>query len=468
MSDHAMAAPVHRHQGDLAVGRNARARIAAALFGALAIAMAAMPLRGQGWSALPPGGAPPPAPRRVVDAPDGTRLALDGDCVLRTRGATTVALARTGPSGTSAAAPRELVPAPGGVVYVVAGDQLFATHADVDTFDRVEFAEGGPRGPIVGVVADRIDRLWVATTTQLFAVHTGQWFHRRHGTADGLPAPPYRALAPAPDGGLLLHTEGGMFVYRPDPAAPQLLAARVASVGPGTIARLDLRAEAAGGVAFRWREASHHRLQPADGALDLRRPGRHAILVYAVDRDLDLSAPRALSIDAPFAARWDARHAALAAVLLGLALGAWRFGRAVRAGRGRGRPWLDGAIALVLVLQLGMAMTGIGRTYPFIGFTMYGEVWRENDVLFTPAVVVHGPDGATRDHCGRLSFATDGVWRHLASTLFADASAQRAFVAGLGPNVDAVELRIDRCRLTAEGPRRVAPWVLAQLPRGAR
>ena len=335
------------------------------------------------------------------------------------------------------------------------------------TLDRVDFDAGGPDGPIVGVVADRIDRLWVASSTRLFVVHTGLWFHHEHGAADGLPPGPFTALSIAADGMLQLHHADGVHGYRPDPARPQLVHAAVREAAPGGRVQIDCRGSV-DAVGYRCRERSHHLLRDASRSVDLRHPGRHELLVYALDRDLDLSAPRELGVDVPFASGFGVRHVVLVSAVLALLLGGWRMASARR----RRRPWwravLDAALVAVVTLQLGMAMTPIGRTWPFIGFTMYGEVYRESSVLFTPALVARGRDGDRFAHDGILAFATDGIWRHLTSLWFAEAAEQRAFVNRLGAEVESLELRIRRCRLTPAGPREVAPWVLARLGREER
>jgi len=146
-------------------------------------------------------------------------------------------------------------------------------------------------------------------------------------------------------------------------------------------------------------------------------------------------------------------------------LSVWLVVRARRRGRPLWRGLLDASLAAVVVLQLAMAMTSIGRTYPFIGFTMYGEVYRDADVLFTPSIVGRGTTGHRELHGGLLAFATDGVWRHLTTLLHADRALRNAFLARLDGSAADVELRIRRCRLTANGPREVAPWVLDRFAR---
>lgn len=439
------------------VGRGGDSRCARWL---AVVSIAASFAPAQGWVALTP--VAPPAPCvRVLEA-DGGELVLADQRVSRRRGATTTELEPTVGEPVGA---HTMCRSPGGATFVAAANGLFVTHPEVATLDRVDFAEGGPDGPIVGLVADRIDRLWVASPTRLFVVHTGLWFHHEHGAADGLPPGPFTGLSLAADGTLQLHHAEGVHGYRPDPAPPQLSHAAVRVAAPGGTVQLDCRGSA-DAVGFRCRERSHHLLRDAARPVDLRHPGRHELLVYALDRDLDLSAPRELGVDVPFSTGLGVRHVVLVSVALALVLGGWR----IAVARRRRRPWwragLDAVLVAVVTLQLGMAMTSIGRTWPFIGFTMYGEVYQRSSVLFTPALVARGRGGDHFAHDGMLAFATDGVWRHLTSLWFADPGAQRAFVNGLGAEVETLELRIRRCRLTRSGPREVAPWVLARLARG--
>lgn len=428
-------------------------RLLVAMLGALVAAR--MP--SQTWQRVADSAAPTAVIRAIEVG--GSELALIDGGVVRRRGSDERMLE---PTAGAPVRPLTLCSSPGGATFVAAANGVFVTHPEVSTLDRVDFAHGGPQGPVVGLVADRIDRLWVATETQFFAVHAGLWFHIEHTVADGLPRGPFTALAIDANGSLLLHSAGAVHSYRPDPEVPRLDQADVVAVGPGGLVELACRGSA-GAIGFRCRESSHHILRDARHAVDLRSPGRHDLLVYAIDRDLDLSVPIARSVEVPFGSGLGVRHVILASVLLALVLAAWRFSCARSLSRSWWRAGVDAGLMLVVTLQLGMAMTSVGRTWPFIGFTMYGEVYEPSSVLFTPALVMRARAGGHAAHEGVFTFATDGVWRQLASLYFATDEVRRAFVDGLGADVDAVELRIRRCRLTPAGPREVAPWVLARL-----
>ena len=430
----------------------------------LAMAAWAAACCAQGWQPLAAPTSPPPPCTALRESP-GMELVIERGRVGRTMEDGVLELQ---PTNGVPVEPRTLAVSPSGAIYVAAANGLFVTHREVRTIDRLDFDEGGPRGAVVGIVADRIDRLWLATPTQLFVVHAGLWFHREHTAADGLPSPPFLGLHAEPGGRLVLRTAAGDWAYAPDARAPVLDDARVVDVAPGGKARLVASGAGDGALTYRYRIPSHHLLRAAGPEIDLRRPGRHTILVYGLDRDLDVSAPRELTVDVPFAPELDARHAAAAAAAFGSLLGAWLWVQARRRGCTHRRGLLDAGLAFVVSLQLGMAMTGIGRTYPFIGFTMYGEVYRKGDQLFTPAIVARHPDGVRSAHAGNLAFATDGVWRHVVSLLYGERAVQQAFVANCDADVTAVELRIQRSRLTADGPREVAPIVLARIERSGR
>ncbi len=431
---------------------------------ALAMALAA-PGTAQGWQAVVVQ-APPANARTTVTEANGAELVIADGKVRRRSNAGLHGLEATFGEVVGA---HHLEASPCGATYIAAANGVFLTHPEVRTLDRCAFGPGVPIDDVVGLVCDRIDRLWLATRSGLFVVQPGLGCHRQHTATDGLPEPPFHSLERADDGALLLHHQLGTHCYRPDPAAPTTPRAIGHELGAQCTVRLTLPHDPPSvGREHRYRERSHHLLRPAGGLIDLRKPGRHELLVYAIDRDLDLSPPHELTIDVPFPAGFDARAAAAIGAALGLALGGWCAFRARRRGRSWRRAMLDGVLAGVVLLQLAMAMTGVGRTYPFIGFTMYGEVYREHDVLFTPELVARTRTGTRVQSDGTLSFATDGVWRHLTSLLFADATTRQRFVQGLGIDVDCLELRIRRCRLTAAGPRDVAPWVLARLERGPR
>ena len=432
-----------------------------------------------GWTRV----ATPWPERQACEAvePDGAVIAIastDPTRLVRRRGsARERMLEQTSRGGTGVV--RALAIGPLGTTYVGAQHGLFLVHPSVENVDAVELGDGAPRGDVVGLHSDRADRLWIATTDEFGCVHTSQWFGRTHGRDDGVPEPPYLDLTASGDGTLLLRSADGVFAYRPDPAAPRMREARlaggIAADGLATLVLDGDGAEADAGLVrdgdgssltFRWRAASHHMLRSLDDRrLQLPHPGSHHLLVYAFDRDLDRSRPLELEAHVPYRNAYRPRVLLPVAAAAAFAILALHVRHARRARLPPGRGLIGGCLAIVVLLQLIAAILDHGRSYPFIGFGMYREVYREGDVLYAPALLQlrDGPaDASLEVPVGSLAFATDGAWRHAATLLFAEDAEREAYLRelpGAAP-ASAYELRVRRCRLTAEGPRQVAPLVL--------
>ena len=426
----------------------------------LTIGGLAVALRGQ-WQRVD---ATAPVVTAVLREPRGAELQVVPGGVVRKVGRDVVSLENTrGGLGKV----HGVALSPFGTSYFAADNGLFVTHPSVTTLDRLTWG-AIPDGPIVGVVADRPTRVWLATPERLLVLDAITWFAAEHGVAQGLPPPPYRGLGVHTDGRLLLHTGDGAFAYRRDERAPTGIRAELVSADVDGRVRLDLAAHAEGTLTWRYREASHHMLRPIDGGeVRFRRPGRFDILVYAFDGDLDRSEPARLRVHVPAPPGLDVQLGALLAGAFALATIAACWWRAQR----RALPWwrglLDAALVLAILGQLVMAMTPIGRTYPFIGFTMYGETYGHDDVLFTPAVVGRLEDRDIPVRAGALDFATDGIWRHLTTLAFGSDEATRDVFRHAPREVREVDLCIRRSRLTSAGPRDVAPFVMGRLARPA-
>ena len=402
-----------------------------------------------------------------VREPTGAVVHARGTELWRERNGATERIGCTDPLGTGAI--HAMCLGPTDMTFVGAERGLFLLHDSVGAVDRVPLAEGAPAGPVVGVLSDREDRLWLATRERFACVHVGQWFGRTHAAGTGLPPPPYDALASGLRGEPCLLAADGWWHYRPVAAPPAIASAAAGPADAAGLVGLVLRAEAgAGELVWRWRAASHHVLRPVTGgSLRLGHPGRHDLLVYAFDDELERSAPAALSVVVPYPPMFDRR--VLVPVVLGSS--ALVLALALAIARVRGRPLARAALGaglfVAVVLQLVGAWLGHGRSYPFIGFAMYREVYRPDDVLYGPELVARAAGGRWQEvPAGLLGFATDGEWRHLATLLYTGAAERAAWLAARPPGADgpwtAFELRVRRCRLTAEGPTTVAPWVLAR------
>jgi hypothetical protein len=434
--------------------------------GVALVCLLASKARAQGWRPLDVARLPARDVLRVVES-DGGVLEAAGDRIIRRRDGVARELVCTARAGTGTI--RALALGPLGTTYVAAERGLFLVDPSVDALDGMWLADGVPRGEIVGLHSDRVDRLWIATRDEFGCVHTGQWFGRMHTHDDGLPAPPYLEFAPA-SGELLLRTAAGVFAYRPDPTPPDLQEVRVVggpiSAPTGSRVECYLRAVAEGGASYRWRAASEHMLREVRaGSIDLAYPGTHALTIHAFDRDLDRSVALPLSVHVPYEEVYDPRRLLPAIVAIAVSVLVGFVARAIRSKRPIGKALLDACLVLVVATQLLAAVLGHGRSYPFIGFAMYRDVSREDDVVYTPLVQARDRNGVWHEiPAGPLSFTTDGTWRHLAELLYADENERDAFLreraSALGSPWTAFELRIARCRLTAEGPTAVAPFVL--------
>lgn len=201
-------------------------------------------------------------------------------------------------------------------------------------------------------------------------------------------------------------------------------------------------------------------------------PGTHLVELYAMDRDLNLSAPREVELQVPYPRAYSKSvllstiGGGLALLFAGLLLLARRqampFSQALRMAIG------NGLILSLLGLQFLGAYLAHGRSYPFIGFTMYTEVAAEGALSFTP--VFHGiyADGRQEQmFASYRSYTTLGTWDAVSHLLYGSEADRRAFVAdyrnhdrwGREPIVG-FELRTERHRLTANGPRSVAPLIM--------
>jgi hypothetical protein len=212
------------------------------------------------------------------------------------------------------------------------------------------------------------------------------------------------------------------------------------------------------------------------GALRGLGPGRHVVEVHAVVRDLRRELVAEYAVTVPL------RPALLPRVLLPLAAFAalllfglaWRWGDpAASAWRRTLRAAAQTLLLAVVALQLLAACLGYGRSWPFVGFSMYTETYGENAVLHRPRIVALRADGTARPLLEReAGVVQDGYWQMLAEVVHGGDDAARAFLAQLDavraagePPYAGFELRDGRIRLTAHGPVDVAPTVLVRRTR---
>ncbi len=404
--------------------------------------------------------AEPSAPPRQtsVDLGAGVVLTLDAGRLVTSNG---TVVASTAAGGTGAV--RAFALHPHGTLFVACERGLFVLDAAHVVLDAAELRDGVPPGSPCGVVVDDERRLWLCTTEAFGVVEPRFGFGRTLSAADGAPPPPYTGLSVAADGRLLVHAADGVFAYRKDVGPPPTLDA------------------ATGGVTLRMRRRNHHLLTPigADGIRGLP-PGRHAVEVFAFDRDLRATRVEERVVDVPYPKALDRRMLPLLAVggVAVIFVACCVIARR-RAGAG---PWFGRAVATTAIvtvvgLQVLAAFLGYGRSWPFVGFSMYTENWHEGSVLHRPQLVALRADGSARElTTADAGIVQDGYWQVLAELLHGDDAARDAFLARIeslrrdpsGPFVG-FALLDGRIRLTASGPVEVAPTVMVRHPvRGPR
>ncbi len=411
---------------------------------------------------------PPPVVHAEVRP--GITFLLTPEYAAIRRGAEVRKLDSTTPTG----AWHELAVLPWGMVVVACERGLFVGDAEQPVLDAADLRDGAPSAGVRSVAADARGRLWWCSENEFGVLDPRLRFGRVFHRADGLPAPPYERLALGADGRVLLATAQGTFAYQPDagPAPRATTAPTVDMVGSAADEyALVLDVQARGGASLRVRRQHHHLLQPLpDGRIRGLRPGRHTLEVHAFDRDLRSTLAGRVPIVVPSPGPFDPRFLLAGAAVLAASFFAWGWSRARgRAFAGRlAHVALRTAVLGVVLLQLLAAALGYGRGWPFVGFSMYTETWRENDVIYRPRITGIRADGervALHEH--DVGVHQDGYWQMLAEVAFGGEDAARAFFAkvesaqvpGAPPFVGFV-LADGRIRLTADGPVDVAPTVL--------
>ena len=139
-------------------------------------------------------------------------------------------------------------------------------------------------------------------------------------------------------------------------------------------------------------------------------------------------------------------------------------------GRTPSQVLLSAALALIFTVQIVAALIPHGRGWPFIGYSMYSEVWREGDVLYTPVMYGVRPDGRRHEIDPRTAgYASDVVWQALVPLVHGPDAERQAFLDTWNRMYAADRLTgftivETRQRLTRAGPMRVAPRLLVAHP----
>jgi hypothetical protein len=453
--------------------------------GAVLGVLAALPLAAQ--SPFEPAQTPPAdgfRHLRIEESP-GSILEASGARLVRTRAARTSEIGCTDPAGPGEISDLALDPA--GNTFVAAERGLFLLGLDVDALDPVGLGEGAPRGRPTSVFVDAERRVWIGTEEAFGVVEPSFFWGRTIGAGDGLDrAGPYRVAAGA-RGEIVLETSGGLLRYRPDAEPGPALATLALDDRPcpagatfhlayGSPPRLAATGSANGGATFRWRVDRHHiwRSLAEDRVDPALAPGSHVLEVVAIDRDLDRSLARSVTLDVAAPRGYDPRILAGGGALLALALAGIGILRAVR--RGGRRAWLrgalGGAIATALLGQIVAGLVPHAKAWPFVGFSMYTETHAEGGITYDEGLVGIDAHGNRRwiDELS-LGMDSDNRWQVLGSILAGGASVASGWLERynrIHPEAPLKGLQVTarRRRLTRDGPVPIAPLVFGSYGMG--
>lgn len=426
----------------------------------------------------------PPAPVLQVEERAGSILRAEDDRLVRIRDGNESQLAGVSEDGTGII--RSLARHASGTVFIAAEKGLFICHPDVDRLDAVLYRDGVPPGSPIGVHVDRWDRLWLATENGFGPVHCSQFFGRSFQAEDGLPAGPFTGFAVAADGSMILSSARGSYRYRPDQGSQpniQAITVQGKSLAAGDRLQLDgdscapeIQAKAVSAPSLRWRRQGHHLLRAlqADGISELK-PGDLRLEFYVLDRDLNLSPPYPLDLQVPYPDAYSKESLLGAVGGSGLAIFLLMIYLARRARRNWPAAIARGLGNGLIISLIGMQCLGAylahGRSYPFVGFTMYTEVYEKSSLTFTPVFYGIYADGRREElFASYRSYTGLGTMTAFSHLLYCSEAERRQYIEeyrardwwGHEKLIDGFELRMERKRLTPSGPERVAPIILME------
>ncbi|MEM7311179.1 MAG: hypothetical protein AAF682_31215 [Planctomycetota bacterium] len=370
---------------------------------------------------------------------------------------------------------------PAGLIFVAAENGLFVIDGRAEALDPIQVEDGAPAGLARSLHVDAQRRLWIATDEAVGVLDPSFYWGRTLG-ADELPgAGPYR-IEGRP-WGLIVYGSEDKLRYRPDAGdAPRVVELRVDGEPFAPDAEVELRrdyrdpiriaadAEAPGGATLRYRLDGHHVWRAMEGELVLDRvsPGRHRLDVVAIDRDLNRSRPAsvALVIDYPF--YYEKGFVLAVGAGLGVAATAFFLLRARRSGRGSyARAVVSTGVALVIGVQVLAGLVPHNKAWPFVGFSMYSDRYKEGDAIHKPVLVGLGPGGGRWTIPPQaVGVAIDSPWQVLRPVIDGGASSSRELMATYRKrfpkkNIVGLQVQSERIRITGRGPIPVAPLVLS-------
>ncbi len=375
---------------------------------------------------------------------------------------------------------------PAGIVFVAADRGLFTISPEVEHLDRIHLQDGAPEPPFLGLEYVRGYRLYVVTADVLSCLDTRQFFGRQAAEDRARPGP-FLGLSKAVNGALKIETSRGERTYLPDAAPPPKLELLTVD-GRAFLDGHRLEVEHGRRVMVRWRTGPgarvryrlfrHHlwrSLDQEEATLPVLEPGDHTVLLAAFDRDLQRSDDVALQLRVRYPPRFDKRLLVPAAALGALAVLLLLLFRARRGGSRSGayrRATVSAGLIVVLTLQLLVAMIPHGRSWPFVGFSMYTEVYRPGGHTFHTRAFAVRRDGSLRELGSYSAAFSLFEWkRALVPLMFGPDPVREEFLAGLQqkhPDQGFVGfvVRTDKQCLTARGPVPVAPLIMMVHPEG--
>jgi hypothetical protein len=415
----------------------------------------------------------------IVERP-GSELVARGSRLVRRRAGVELELACTDPAGTGEI--HDMSRDPAGLVFVAAERGLFVLDADVDALDAVRLREGAPSGTPTSVFVDARRRVWIATDKELGAIDPSFYWGRTITREDGLPATlPYRVSGDS-SGGLLVEAGGDAWRYTPDRAAmPSLLDVEVdgrpwqdgsvVAKEYGEALRIVARASATGGATFRYRIDGNHVWRALTSeSIEGLQPGSHALDLVALDRDLNRSAPARIQLMVAYPHYYEKAFVVRAAVLvvaLAIVAALWLAHRRYRGREAWSRGLVSTALALAIGGQLFAGFVPHAKGWPFIGFSMYTNTYREDAIIYDGKLVGIEPDGSARKLSvyalgGAFDDRWDALWAIINGGDLAASQWMSAFNA-IHPSdpIAGLQVRADRRRLTSSGPVVIAPLILS-------
>ena len=365
--------------------------------------------------------------------------------------------------------------------YIAADGGIFATDPSLRNVDIVMKSERFGSEPPRDVVQDPRGRLWVVTSSALYVVTTSHRHVYRPLASSAAGKGAFSSVELQPSGEIRIRAADGTVSYTPDSAPPPKVPALTANgrpFNPGDVievvypARLRVEFEpmTEDGATVRAVSDIRGRIKmraKGTGVFVCARadPGLRRVRFYAIDRDGNPSA----GITIPVLVKWPTplqpsriRLFVLIAVVVG-------FGAPFGIARKRGirgarlqRVMLGTLLVMLLGGQLLAAAIPHGRTWPFVGWTMYTNTAEEGAVVEQAMIELLYADGSVaplkqlRYYPVSLIYALRWNREEAGEQLLRDwnETADRPVVG--------VRVRAPHYRLTAEGPQASYTCVLAE------